>query len=93
MRSIRRVGAARRGSGEDRATRWRLGHPALPTRPRLLLGHPPHEGEGEPYAPHSVVTDRTMTMAMRKGISLVIRQKRPVRTEVPAWMRRNSADR
>ncbi len=33
---------------------------------------------------HSVVTDRTMTMAIRKGISLVMRQNRPVFVEVPA---------
>src|SRR5690606_29174433 len=38
---------------------------------------------GQPRT-HSVVTDSTMTMARTKGTSLVIRQNRPDRVEVPA---------
>ena len=38
---------------------------------------------GQPNV-HSVVTDSTMTMAMMKGISLVMRQNFPEYFEVPA---------
>lgn len=63
-------GTVRRAPGSVRGQRNHAGRPRSSQRAQPKV--------------HSVVTDSTATMAIRKGISLVMRQKRAERTEVPA---------